>query len=262
MSDNNSDFFNLSQQTNSGGFFDLSQQTTSEFMELQKKVDLEIEERDKKRKREENLALNSVTPTKSLQNVDTDGEDKGSFQDKAVSPETSVDVKVANDLFCWKLTTLHLVEMSDHKVDYMKMYTKHLYDSEYMSIIHTNYIRFLNEWEDKISWTVGELKLNNFWKVECLDAVTTFFEIDGMFHEAKKELEKYEGLIVIHALCDRAFFNALKIRHAKVGSLFRWAGLCSSCRVYIDPDVECATFDIVTKFEGVNGEDFEWKFVE
>ena len=249
---------------NNSGTFDLSQQTNNEFIELQKKVDLEVEERDKKRKREDNLVLNSVTPTKSEQNFDKDMdvEIKGVIQEKGVPTETSVDVKVANDLFCWKCTTLHLVEQSDHKVDYMKMYSKHLYDSEYMSVIHTNYIKFLNEWEDKMLWTIGELKQNNFWKVECLDAVTTFLEIDGTFHEAKKELEKYEGLVVIHALCDRAFFNALKIRHAHVGSLFRWAGLCSSCRVYIDPDVECATFDIVTKFEGVNGEDFDWRFVE
>ena len=246
--------------------FELSQKTHREFLDLQMKVDLEVEEREKKRKREEESILNSVTPTKSQKDVeegdeeDETDEENETLLDESGLAEESGQVKVANDLFCWKCTTLHLVETSDHKVDYIKVYTKHLYDRDYMSIIHNNYSKFLNDWEDKVRWTIGELLQNNYWKQECLDTVTTFFEVDGLFQQAKKELDEYDGLVVIHALCDKAFYNALKIRHAHIGSLFRWAGLCTSCRVYIDPDVECATFEIVTQFEGVNGERFVWKF--
>ena len=256
MNEENSGSFNLS------GSFDLSQTSTREFLELQTKVDLEVKQREKKRSRLQDSVVNSVTPTKWLSTAGEDESDGDSTTDGTSDQDNKdlVDIKVTKDLFCWKSMTLLLVEVTDHKVDYIKVYTKHLYDSEYMLTIHTNYSNFLNDWEEKVRWTVGELRDNDFWKKECIDAITTFLEVDGLFQQARKELDKYNGLIVIHALSDIAFFNALKIRHAHIGSLFRWAGLCTSCRMYIDPDVESRTFNIITEFGGVNGDDFVWKF--
>ena len=195
--------------------------------------------------------MSTVTPGKLSKNLDIPEEHGDGMQAKA---------KVPKYLFCSSQTNVYFVEETDHTVEYLKVYTKHLYDIDYMQIIHSNYLKFLNRWEEKAKWCLGELEANNFWKKESFDVVTTFFEDGGLFQTAKRELVDYKGPIVIHALCDKAFLNALKISNPLVASIFRWAGLCSSMRMYVCPQLETKTFEIYAEFGDVEGEDLVWKF--